>query len=490
MTPSTEIFDLIKSLAKSEKRYIRLNFSIHKGDKNYLKLFDAIEKQDEYDEEQIKKNFSKELFIKRLPVAKAYLYATLLKVLRQYHASGSAEVRIKEMVHEVEILFNKGLFSQAHKILLRAKKIAYQYEKSLLLIDISKWESRLMGLLVYLSKKTTDYSNIIAEEDQNLTRLQKNVAFKKLSWELSDAIKNIGISNTKELKEEFSKMDLSLLEKKPDNVDFDTLVYYYHTSGNYCRVLGDHKKFYLNMRALLDLYESNPIQIEDYPYNMLGILNNYIHAVNLLKKHDEALTYLSRIKNIPFSSRLKYLLIYETVLRIESTIYAQQERFNDVIKLIADNEKELHELEADKTQLSLFRIYLNAAWSYFNLKKYSSAIKYLNKILNDKNIKNNIDFRLQAELLNLILHYEMGNLDLMESLIKSQYFLIKKKYKHNRFHLFVLELFEKLFKAGGKNSHLIIKGELTVLKKNAAADNEIMNSLIQCDFFMKWLESK
>lgn len=490
MTPSPEIFDLIKSLTKSEKRYIRLNFSIHKGDKNYLKLFDAIEKQDEYNEEQIKKDFSKELFIKRLPVAKAYLYSNLLKVLRQYHASSSAEVEIKEMIHDVEILFNKGLFTQANKILLRAKKIANQYEKSLLLIDIAKWESRLMGLLVYLSKKVTDYSNVIVEEQRNIEKLQKNIAFKKMSFEISDVVKRVGISNTRELKEEFAKMDISILGVKPVNADFDTMMYYYHTLGNYYRVLGDYKNFYLNMRALLDLYEANPIQIEEYPYSMLGVLNNYIYAVNLLNKYDEALTYLKRIKNISFSSRIKYLLIYETVLRIESTIYARQERYSDVIKLIVDNEKELGELEADKIELNLFRIYFNTAWSYFNLKKYGLAIKYVNKILNDKNVKNNIDFRLQAELLNLILHYEMGNLDLMESLIKSQYFLIKKKYKHNRFHLFVLEMFEKLFKSGNKNSHTFIKEQLAALKKNAATDKEFVNSMTHCEFFVKWMENK
>ena len=57
MKPSIELFKLIKSLTKSEKRFFKLSSSLQSGEKNYLKIFDAIEKQDEYVEEEIKTSF-------------------------------------------------------------------------------------------------------------------------------------------------------------------------------------------------------------------------------------------------------------------------------------------------------------------------------------------------------------------------------------------------------------------------------------------------
>ena len=54
MKPSTELFSLIKSLSKSEKRFFKLNSALQAGDKNYLKIFDFIEKQNKYDEEDLK----------------------------------------------------------------------------------------------------------------------------------------------------------------------------------------------------------------------------------------------------------------------------------------------------------------------------------------------------------------------------------------------------------------------------------------------------
>ena len=53
-TPSTELFDLVRSLTKQEKRYYKMYTTLSGGKTNkYLMLFDAIDAQKEYDEEVI-----------------------------------------------------------------------------------------------------------------------------------------------------------------------------------------------------------------------------------------------------------------------------------------------------------------------------------------------------------------------------------------------------------------------------------------------------
>ena len=79
MKPSHELFRLIRSLSKSEKRFFKLMSSLQSGEKNYIKLFDAIEKQAEYDEEAIKVQFKTETFIKHLPSEKNHLYKLILQ---------------------------------------------------------------------------------------------------------------------------------------------------------------------------------------------------------------------------------------------------------------------------------------------------------------------------------------------------------------------------------------------------------------------------
>ena len=115
MKASDDLFNLVRSLNKNEKRYFRLLSGLHAGEKKFLLLFDAVDSQKEYDEETIKKKFRKEKFIRQLTFTKNYLYKSILKSLESYHSSADSE--IKNLLHRVEILFEKGLYAQCGKLL-------------------------------------------------------------------------------------------------------------------------------------------------------------------------------------------------------------------------------------------------------------------------------------------------------------------------------------------------------------------------------------
>jgi sulfur relay (sulfurtransferase) DsrC/TusE family protein len=124
MKPSSELFDLIRTLTKSEKRFFKLQSSLQSGDKNYVRLFDLIEKMEAYDEDLVKKTFKGEKFIKHLPSEKNHLYKLILKSLRSYYSETSIASSLKQEIKNVEILYNKGLFDECTKFIERAKKTA------------------------------------------------------------------------------------------------------------------------------------------------------------------------------------------------------------------------------------------------------------------------------------------------------------------------------------------------------------------------------
>ena len=126
MKPSSDLFKLIKSLTKSEKRFFKLSSSLQSGDKNYLKLFDAIEKQNTYDEAAIKEQFKNETFINHLPSEKNHLHRLILKSLRIYNGENSINSILQDSIKNIEILYEKALYSECSKILVKAKKTAYQ----------------------------------------------------------------------------------------------------------------------------------------------------------------------------------------------------------------------------------------------------------------------------------------------------------------------------------------------------------------------------
>ncbi|MGZ6540063.1 MAG: hypothetical protein ACXVEB_16925, partial [Bacteroidia bacterium] len=94
---SDNLFQLIKSLNKSEKRYFNLYASRHTiGEKNnYIILFEAIDKQSEYDEELILKQFKKETFVNKFSIAKSRLYDVVLDSLTAFHSGSSIDAQLK-----------------------------------------------------------------------------------------------------------------------------------------------------------------------------------------------------------------------------------------------------------------------------------------------------------------------------------------------------------------------------------------------------------
>ena len=116
------LFQLIKSLTKAEKRNFKLYATRNKSgiDLKFVQLFDALDKQKAFDESQLLKKLPQ---IKRqqIPNLKRHLYKQLLASLRLLHLPKNIDIELREQLDHVRILYNKGLYLQALKLLDRAK---------------------------------------------------------------------------------------------------------------------------------------------------------------------------------------------------------------------------------------------------------------------------------------------------------------------------------------------------------------------------------
>ena len=172
MKPSTELFKLIKSLSKSEKRFFKLSSSLQQGEKNYLKIFDYIETQDEYNEASLKKEFKKETFIKHLPSEKNHLYKLILKSLRSYYAEQNVNSTLKQELKNVDILYNKALYKECEKFVSRAKQIAEKNEKFYYWFELISWEKKLLESAYESGEFGTDLDKLVQEEEMVIAKLR------------------------------------------------------------------------------------------------------------------------------------------------------------------------------------------------------------------------------------------------------------------------------------------------------------------------------
>src|SRR5688500_13698825 len=121
--------------------------------------------------------------------------------------------------------------------------------------------------------------------------------------------------------------------------------------------------------------------------------------------------------------------------RIHTSIYINSARINQVLmrgnfieglKIVPDVIEKLQEyvLFADSHRILVFNYKI--ATLYFGAGHYSTAIDFLHKIINDNQPGLRNDLQCYARLMHLLCHYELGNEEILDSLIKSVYRFMAK----------------------------------------------------------------
>jgi hypothetical protein len=130
------LFILIKSLSKSEKRQFKL-FAGRVGANQHAKflhLFNFLDHASEYNEKEIlKKNFVTKQQLSNL---KAHLYRQILLSLRMNPSIQNTRMQIREQLDFATVLYQKGLYRQSLKILIKPKLLPIGMKKNMLLLKL------------------------------------------------------------------------------------------------------------------------------------------------------------------------------------------------------------------------------------------------------------------------------------------------------------------------------------------------------------------
>ena len=119
------LFELIKSLTKSEKRNFKLyakRISLNEESK-FVRLFDIMDQINDYSEDKILQKGSG-IKASQLSNIKAHLYRQILTSLRLNHITHNSDIEVRENIDYARILYNKGLYRQSLKALDKTKQKA------------------------------------------------------------------------------------------------------------------------------------------------------------------------------------------------------------------------------------------------------------------------------------------------------------------------------------------------------------------------------
>lgn len=439
-----ELVRLITSLSKSEKRYFKIFTSLQGSDKDYLKLFEVVEKQGEYDEEKIKKALKGEDFLKRLPAVKNYLYGQILKSLRINYIGTTVDSELKEMIEEIIILYEKRLFKQCIKIIDKAKELADANEQTLQLIELNLLEEKVLIEVLNIDKFEKTLNDSIDREKELLEKLRITAEYRNLYNRIVVINKKIKEARTEEELVQFKEIiEHPLLRSYESATSFDAKNYYYLIHLNYNHANGDNEACLDIAQQQLALLESYPQKIAEKPKMYIAALNNVLLSQIHLHKYDDFDKTLEKLRNVPVKSagieanRFVSSYMFEMVMYLDTGEFGKSAGIRDAV---LEGLKKYHDKINTIEEITLL---YNLFYSYFGTGEYSKALGIINKLLNEYQKELRYDIQSAVRILNLILHYELGNSRLLEYNAVSAYRFLYKSKRLYKLENIVLDFIRK-----------------------------------------------
>ena len=430
------LFSLIKSLSKSEKRQFKLyvgRLDVN-SDSKFLNLFNVLDKAKSYNEKDILKTD----VVKKQQLAnvKAHLYKQILISLRLNPSHQNVRSQIREQLDFASILYHKGLYKQSLKILDKAKEVAIQFEEKNVAYEIVELEKVIEAQFITRSIATrADELSVQAKELSQLNVIASKLS--NLSLQLYSIILKFGyIKNEDEsqkLKQYFEDR-LPIFEFK--TLGFREKLWLFKAHLWYSFLLQDFLNCYKYASKWVDLFYEHPAMVNLNPVFFLKGNNYLLESMFFLQNKPKFQKTLRDLEltiadsNFPKDENVQTLVfLYINFHKINQHFIDGS--FHEGLGLIPKIEYELKTYSSRIDEHHKMIFYYKFASLQFGAGNNKKCIFYLDKIISNKTLAMREDLLCFARVLNLVAHYEAGLDYHLETLLRSTYkFLIKMNDLH------------------------------------------------------------
>ena len=494
ISQSDQLFHLVKSLTKAEKR----NFTFYSSriqdtdSLKYMQLFDIIDKQKDLAENVI---FSKLKGVDKNQYSnlKRHLYKQLMVSLRMIHIQKKTDIQLREYLDYVDILYGKGLYLQALKILDKAKQLAEKSDNDILYLAILETEKSIESR--HITRSGPDMVlNLISQCDEKIESIDNIARLSNIRILLhSHYVKHGHVKNKAELDDFANRYKWILEYSTSDGVSYHEKIYLYQSLVWYYYICLDFENCLKNAEKWVELFNDKPQLIDNDPdLYMRGYhyLLTCAYNLNFKDKYDKYLKELEKFRKDNYSH-------FNNNSQIISFLYVHYGRLNyhflhqTFKKGLTEIPSSLKRIQRYKLKLDAHRIlvfYFKIAWMHLMANDHSTAIKYLNQIFQMEVGSLRSDIQGYSQLMFLMAHYDAGNFEIMDYLVKgAKQFFVKIEEK-NKLQTATLKFFQRVSKIPiGERKKLIhdLHEELILIE----SDNFERRSILYLDIKI-WLVRK
>lgn len=487
------LFQLIHSMERAEKRNFKLYMTRNSssGDLKVIQLFDALDKMSFYDETQLLKK-TPSIQKQQLSNLKGHLYQEILSSIRLLKQSENIDLQLHEQLDFARILYNKGLYLQSLKVLDKVKELAKTNNQVTYIQQVLFLEKKIEGLHITRSMQNRAES-LCNEVDEINTRLSVISTLSNLSLLLYGwYIKHGHARNEEDKKAIDGYFNNPVFNESNQYKGFYERLYLYQCYCWYAFITQDFLMYYRYTQKWVDLFHADRKMIEIETAHYIKGVHNLLSAHFDLRnytKFNETIHEFEQFIQTPVVQENQNNLIqtFTYLYTAKLNKHFMEGSFTEGLYLVPEIEAKLTEyvLFLDRHRVLVF--YYKIASLYFGSGNFEKSIDYLNKIIHLK-IDLRTDIQCYARLLHLIAHYELGNHEILEYLLKSVYRFMSKMQNLSTAEEAVFSFLKKSFSISPEKVKPLFIELLQILQ--SLADQPLENRAFMYLDIVSWLQSK
>jgi hypothetical protein len=426
---SEHLFSLIKALDKGERRYFRTFAQRHViGTQNhYERLFDALQEMEVYDEAALQARFAGEPCLQQWASFKSYLYKILRRSLRAYHEESSVVAEMQHLLHDLGILFEKAQMDACKRLLNKGLRLAIEQDAHLQVLEFVEWDRRLIKRLMPRNM-VEELARVAETERHHLECLR----IERLLSAYYDQVfcltkQNNSSAIQKKLADLQAEVEALLVGVQ---LSFHARITWSAIQGLVAMQRGALEVASLQNHDAVLTWQARPLILNAHRERYLLTLVNYLNTI-YQSQNDSQFQAALRIVRSGQALRggmQRFVEIMSGNLELLHLMNAgRYEEAEQIVPVMGDIIKEEPEF-LRPSQLITYSY--NVCVLLFVRGRYRNAVEWLNRILDFPGHDIRIDIRNAAQMLALIVHYELGNDDLLEYLLAAA----QRKYSQDKPH--------------------------------------------------------
>jgi hypothetical protein len=438
MASSQELFNLVKSLTKNEKRNFQIFSGLSKSSEtNYLKIFELFDSMESYDKELINKKLKGEKFLQSLHVTENYLFQRIMESLRLFYESKNVDAKIYNHLFEAQLLEKKGFYLLSLELLQKAEKIAIRYHKYLAVMEIAPKKASIV-----MSTETKNLSerieNIFITATEYLNKYQEELKYRQEHASMVLMFRKWRtIRNSEVLTEMTQRIGQILADSAPKEDNFYASWYYYALTYTYYYTLQDYPKALVAQTKVIEVWDNAPDIISANQQAYIAQLSNLIVCCISCKDYHAVENALLKLEKLQPTSNDEAGELFQNLYFLKQYYLLNLQDFKAAVELVPEIEKGLLQYSAKINPSRKLSFLYNNTVALFLTENYLAASDWLQKILQlTRTDEQRKDIQNFSRILQLAIFYKLESNEVLEYLFRSVY--------RNKKHLDEMLDFEKV----------------------------------------------